>query len=1102
MNSLMNGFKDLKLQWKLALGFAVPLLLIVMIAFTVSSNLDKLLETNKWVEHTYKAIDLGKGITSSLVNMETGFRGYLVVGDKEFLEPFVSGQKDFTELMAKAKEMVSDNPTQVGRLKEVEGMQAGWLKEHVNIAMELRREVNAGSRSSTSISNFINKGIGKGYMDGMRVILDDFVAAESKLIVIRGEEQIETATTTSTVTILGAILAVIIGSFVAYLITRMITKPMLKLTDALMRAQKTGDFNNRLIIAGKDEVGQAGEAFNLLLENLRDAFKSINESTAKFSKGDLGVRVETKMMGDLQGMKDATNGMMDNISENAAAAVSNARNNQALDVCQANVMMADADLNIVYLNDSVKEMLSAAETDIQKDLPNFNVSSLMGFNVDGFHKNPSHQRGMLKNLKEVYRTEIKVGGRAFSLVATPVFDKGERLGTVVEWNDRTEELVRLAEEQRIAADSFRIKRALDVCQANVMMADENNDIIYTNETVLDMLGTAERDIRKDLPNFRANTVNGSNIDIFHKNPAHQRGMLESLTASYDTQIEVGGRTFALIATPVFDDENIRLGTVVEWNDRTEELVRLAEEQQSAAENARVKQALDNLTANTMIADGDNNIVYMNQAVTDMLRNAENDLRRELTNFNTDKVLGSNIDVFHKNPAHQRNMISNLKSTYSTEIEVAGRTFGLIANPVVDVDDNRIGTVVEWMDRTDEVAIEREIDGVLAAAGRGDLTERIELKGKDGFFKRLSEGLNGLVDIADGVITETANVLGAMAQGDMTKTIDSDYEGAFDQLKTDVNTTGERLTEIVGKISNSSGTIRTGADEIAQGNADLSQRTEEQASSLEETASSMEEMTSTVRQSAENARTANELSEEARIKASQGGDVVQRAITAMDEINDSSKKIADIIGVIDEIAFQTNLLALNAAVEAARAGEQGRGFAVVAGEVRNLAQRSAGAAKEIKDLIRDSVDKVTDGSKLVNESGETLQEIVGAVGKVSDMIEGISQAAEEQSAGIEQVNKAITQMDEMTQQNAALVEEASAAGEAMADQARGMQGLMDFFTVGNAAASIEMQPVKSHKAAARVSSAPLKAVKQKPAKKAAVPKGVQAHKADDDEWEEF
>ncbi|QWV04363.1 hypothetical protein KQ246_13030 [Pseudoalteromonas shioyasakiensis] len=443
----------------------------------------------------------------------------------------------------------------------------------------------------------------------------------------------------------------------------------------------------------------------------------------------------------------------------------------------------------------------------------------------------------------------------------------------------------------------------------------------------------------------------------------------------------------------------------------------------------------------------------------------------------------------RNPAHQRNMLAKLSDTYSTEIQVGGRTFGLVANPIFTPENERIGTVVEWEDRTAEVAIEKEIAGLVAAAGSGDLEARVEEAGKQGFFLRLAQGLNSLVSIVDDAVKDTGNMLDAMANGDLSKRIEQDYQGSFDKLKRDANATADKLTEVINRINTSATLVASGAEEISQGNADLSQRTEEQASSLEETASSMEEMTSTVRQNADNAKEVNELAEETRTKAQKGGEVVNRAVTSMSAINESSKKIADIISVIDEIAFQTNLLALNAAVEAARAGEQGRGFAVVAGEVRNLAQRSAAAAKEIKELIRDSVGKVEDGTLLVNESGSTLQEIVTAVQRVTAMISDIAQASEEQSSGIEQVNKAIAQMDEMTQQNAALVEEASAAGESMAEQANDMRRLLNFFSLSNNEMDIT----------SRASSAP--AAKQPSSPVRSAPKGNNFVDPSD-EWEEF
>jgi methyl-accepting chemotaxis protein-1 (serine sensor receptor) len=265
---------------------------------------------------------------------------------------------------------------------------------------------------------------------------------------------------------------------------------------------------------------------------------------------------------------------------------------------------------------------------------------------------------------------------------------------------------------------------------------------------------------------------------------------------------------------------------------------------------------------------------------------------------------------------------------------------------------------------------------------------------------------------------------------------------------------ERLSEIVGEVRQGSDAVSTAAQQIARGNDDLSQRTQEQASSLEETASSMEEMTSTVKQNAENASHANQLARGAREQAEIGGEVAGKAIAAMAEIDASSRKIGDIVGLIQDIAFQTNLLALNAAVEAARAGEQGRGFAVVATEVRSQAPRSAGAAKEIKGLITDSDEKVRAGSELVNQSGKALAEIVDSVKKVTEIVAEIAAASQEQSAGIDQVNNAVMQMDEMTQQNAALVEEASAAARAMQEQAGELTSQVGFFSLDDGAAGVE------------------------------------------------
>ncbi|MGZ4960758.1 MAG: methyl-accepting chemotaxis protein [Methylomonas sp.] len=471
---------------------------------------------------------------------------------------------------------------------------------------------------------------------------------------------------------------------------------------------------------------------------------------------------------------------------------------------------------------------------------------------------------------------------------------------------------------------------------------------------------------------------------------------------------------------------------------------LAHANQVASEMLRIKQALDNVQSCVMVANNDLDIIYMNNTVRDMFKNAESDIRRQLPNFDADKLLGANIDQFHQNPAHQRGLMARLTDTYSSSLAIGGRHMNIVANPVVNEDGERIGIVVEWLDRTHEVKIEKEIEGIVEAVKAGELSNRLELADKQGFFEKLSEGINELSDVIESVFNDIGSTMQSMAEGDLTNRITRDYQGVYLECKNDINATIDKLSDIFTQVSESANFINNSSQEIASGNNNLSQRAEQQAANLQETAASMEELTSTVKNNADNAQQANQVANMAGELAEKGGNVVNAAIAAMQEINDSSNKIADIIGVIDEIAFQTNLLALNASVEAARAGEQGRGFSVVATEVRNLAQRSAMAAKESKELIQTSVQKVRAGTEFVNETGKALSEIVTGVKKVGSIVAEIAAASAEQSAGIVQVNQAVSQMDEITQQNAALAEEASAASVSMSDLSTNMVELLSFF----------------------------------------------------------
>jgi len=515
--------------------------------------------------------------------------------------------------------------------------------------------------------------------------------------------------------------------------------------------------------------------------------------------------------------------------------------------------------------------------------------------------------------------------------------------------------------------------------------------------------------------------------------------------------------------------------------------------------ARLQSAIDGAQTNMMLCDTDLTITYVNPAVVQMLVRRETELRAAFPGFDPNNLVGQCIDQFHKNPSHQRSLLGNKNNLPAkAEIRVADLEFEVNATAIMDGDGNLLGNMVEWNDITEQKDAERQMQALIDSASAGDLSKRIDSSSYKGFMRNLSDGINKMLETVVAPVQEGTRVMKSLADGDLSQNMVGEFQGDFAVLQEAIDTSVNNLRSMVGDIRESASAITSGAGEIAQGNQDLSQRTEEQASSLEETASSMEQLTGTVKQNADNANQANQLASGAREQAEKGGKVVGNAVSAMSEINSSSKKIADIISVIDEIAFQTNLLALNAAVEAARAGEQGRGFAVVAGEVRNLAQRSAAAAKEIKALINDSVEKVDEGSKLVDESGKTLEEIVTAVKKVSDIIAEIAAASQEQSTGIDQVNKAIIQMDEVTQQNAALVEEAAAASESMDEQSKGLSKLMEFF--GTADSDEAPSPVKS---SSRSSNSTPAAKSASPARKSpALRSNQKSSSVDSDEWEEF
>jgi methyl-accepting chemotaxis protein len=597
----------------------------------------------------------------------------------------------------------------------------------------------------------------------------------------------------------------------------------------------------------------------------------------------------------------------------------------------------------------------------------------------------------------------------------------------------------------------RIKSALDNSSIPVTVGNEVNTLIYMNKAGFALWQKMAAVLSKRHPNFSVDKLIGSKLGQYIEGDAIRAEYVAETKSRKVLNMEMAGLHLELTFNPVFNQEGLYLGRMIQWLDRTAEIVA----EQKVAE--LIQQTIDGKLEKRMdvatlppgflhdIGDGMNRLLDAVINPLNMAAGYVDSLSKGVIPSDITDDYNGDFNIIKTNLNACGNAIRALVEDVNSLVK-ASEAGDLTTRATAGNHLGEFRKVIDGLNATlDAIVTPLNMAAInVERIANGDIPENITGH-YNGDFNTIKDNLNTCIDAINALVSDVKMLSDASHDGHVSVRADATkHQGDFRKIVEGVNETLEMIVGPIATVKSAVETINTASKEIAQGNSDLSRRTEEQASSLEKTAASMEELSSTVKQNADNAKQANQLAAAASGVAIKGGEVVSEVINTMNDINQSSRKIEDIISVIDGIAFQTNILALNAAVEAARAGEQGRGFAVVAGEVRNLAQRSASAAKEIKELITDSVTKATAGGKQVETAGETMQEIVDSVKRVTDIIAEIAAASQEQSAGIEQVNDAVMKMDDMTQQNTALVEEAAAAAESLMEQADELMSAVSVF----------------------------------------------------------
>lgn len=735
----------------------------------------------------------------------------------------------------------------------------------------------------------------------------------------------------------------------------------------------------------------------------------------------------------------------------------------ALNNTSSAVMLVNLDLDIVYTNDALINMFEQTQEDFKSVQPDFDATALYNTSVETILVNTDYAPKTFSNIKETYQETYTIAGHIFDIIATPVINpEGERLGTVIEWQDVTK--TRKQEEQEDAVLK-EVQHVVNACAqgdfSNRIDTDGLDGFLYQLTSGINQINDVSE---KGLNEIRISMNAIAQGDLSKYISGDYAGLFDDIKQACNTTLT---QLNAIINDATEAATEASLGNFSNRIDTAGKegfMLELAEGINSINEISY--KGLSEISKSVQaIAHGDlsKNIKGQYKGMFDEIKKAFNATLMQLNaiiNEATEASVAAGRGDFSLriNLDGKDGFMKELASGINAINETSDKGLSEICSCVQAIAQGDLNQTIngDYKGMFDEIkqsfnttlhqlsSIIQEATDVSQAAGQGDFTKQIATLGKSGFMLELAEGINSINETSYQGLSDVKAILTALSNGDLSQNITNDYVGMFDEIKTAVNQTIDKLGDITQEIKHAANDVSSSSKEIAAGSNDLSERTESQASLLQETAAAMEQMAATIQNNAENASQANSFASGAKEAATEGGTIVSNAVSAMDGIEKSSRKIADITNVIDEIAFQINLLALNAAVEAARAGEAGKGFEVVAAEVRKLAQRSANAAKDIEQLIQESGTEVQNGAKLVKEAGDSLGGIETSVTRLADIVAEIAAASQQQASGVTEINQAVTRMDTMTQQNSALVEENSATSQSLQDRATEMQERISFF----------------------------------------------------------